>query len=74
MAGAGKACLESGLVFLPIDFCPFCGQKLPPIRMKDPLPEPVMTMDDGGYYCSTCHERLHCCECRPPEEMWEVDR
>jgi hypothetical protein len=52
-----------------IQHCPFCGQKLPELRIVD-APGPVMTVTDGGYYCATCHERLNECECYPPEACW----
>ncbi len=56
-----------------IHFCPNCGKKLPQIKMKEVLPEKVMVISDGGYYCDTCGERLHACTCTHPEEMWELD-
>ena len=58
----------------PIDFCPFCGEKLPEIQMKKRKYKKVMTMVDNGYYCDTCDERLMNCQCHPPEIMWEVKK
>ena len=55
-----------------IAFCPFCAKPLPDIKLVDQLPEPVMTITDGGYRCGTCGERLHACQCAQPEEMWEL--
>ena len=55
-----------------IHFCPSCGEKLSPVRMKEVLPEKVVTIEDGGFYCSTCGERLNVCECARPHEMWEA--
>ncbi len=46
--------------------CPFCGQKLPELRIVD-APGPVCTVTDGGYYCDTCGDRLDSCQCYPPE-------
>lgn len=57
-----------------IEFCPFCGTKLPDVRLKDihEWPQYVMTVIDGGYYCDTCKQRLNECQCSHPEEMWEL--
>lgn len=55
-----------------IKFCPNCGKELPDIKLKDPIPEKVTTIVDGGYYCDTCYERLHACTCNIPETMWEI--
>jgi hypothetical protein len=52
-------------------FCPYCGASLPKMRRKDPVPETVCRVEDGGYYCSTCKERLHECLCDPPEAAFE---
>jgi hypothetical protein len=52
-------------------FCPYCGTLLPEMRLKDPVPENVTRVLDGGYYCSTCHERLNECLCDPPSSAFE---
>lgn len=49
-----------------VKHCPFCGKKLPELRIVD-APGPVCTVTDGGYYCDTCTERLDSCQCYPPE-------
>lgn len=54
-------------------FCPYCGVSLPKMRRKNPAPENVCRVEDGGYYCSTCKERLHACLCDPPEAAFEFD-
>ena len=61
-----------GSDFYAIDFCPKCGVRLPEIKLKDVMPEPMREIIDGGYYCNTCKERLHACECYPYEAMWEL--
>jgi hypothetical protein len=51
-------------------FCPFCGKSLPEMqRMANP-PSPLCVIEDGGYRCSTCGERLNVCECHPPEDAF----
>ena len=56
-----------------INVCPVCSALMPKIRLKAVLPNKIMMIVDGGYYCDTCEERLDSCECKRPEEMWEVD-
>jgi hypothetical protein len=53
--------------------CPFCGEKLPEIRLKQlhEMPKKVSTGTDG-YYCSTCDKRNMECLCAPPWARWEV--
>jgi len=55
-----------------ISFCPSCGKELPDIRLKQHPPEKVTVITDGGYYCDTCKERLMCCTCAKPDELWEI--
>lgn len=73
---------------LQIYYCPFCGKILPDVRLKQPPPDTaidprkipaatytttkVMSIADGGYYCTTCGERLMNCTCDPPETLWEI--
>lgn len=52
--------------------CPFCGQKVPDVRLRANPPKRVCTIVDGGYYCNTCGERLDGCRCAPPEYNWKV--
>jgi hypothetical protein len=54
-------------------FCPYCGAPLPKMRRKNPAPENVCRVEDGGYHCSTCKERLHACLCDPPETAFEFE-
>jgi len=55
-----------------IKFCPSCGSKMPNIQIVSKLPERFRTVEDGGYYCSTCNERLGNCQCTDPLEMWQT--
>jgi len=52
--------------------CPFCGEKLPAIRAKAVRPEPLCKIEDGGYYCSECKERVDSCICWPPLSAYEI--
>jgi hypothetical protein len=54
-------------------FCPYCGTPLPKLVRKDPFPEETCVVEDGGYYCSTCKERLNCCICFPSEHAWKIE-
>lgn len=56
----------------PVKFCPYCGTKMPEIRLKDSPPVPIREITDGGYYCDTCEERLIGCGCWPTEAKFEV--
>lgn len=71
-SGREDAMFIAEMTELRIFFCPNCGAKLPKIKLKDKLPEKVLVITDGGYYCNTCHERLNECQCTPPERMWEI--
>lgn len=51
--------------------CPYCGEALPEMRRKAKRPRGMCRVEDGGYYCSTCKERLNCCLCLPPEAAFE---
>ena len=46
--GSGHSCIK-------VEHCPFCGEKLPELVPASP-PGPIMTVNDGGYYCATCKE------------------
>ena len=52
-------------------FCTYCGLSLPKLKRKDPFPPDTCVVQDGGYYCSTCSERLNACLCLPPAFAWE---
>lgn len=54
-------------------FCPYCGASLPKMRLKDPVPETICRVLDGGYYCSTCDDRLNECMCDPQSSAYEED-
>lgn len=54
-------------------FCPFCGKGLPKMRRKNPVPADVCVINDGGYYCSTCRERLQACICLSPAAAFEPE-
>ena len=51
--------------------CPFCQAQLPGFELRKP---PVVTCEPSDYYCGTCEERLHACECLPLECRWKVKR
>lgn len=55
-----------------IDFCGFCGTKLPGFRKKSTLPAHLSTPLDSGY-CASCNERTRVCICSYPESVWEAD-
>jgi hypothetical protein len=55
-------------------FCPYCGTGLPNMVRKNPVPEDICTITDGGYYCDTCKERLQSCICLPPEAAFEQEK
>lgn len=54
-------------------FCSYCGTALPKMVRKpaERLPKPLCVVEDGGYYCSTCHERGGVCLCLPPAAAFE---
>lgn len=51
-------------------FCPFCGTKLPEVRLKATPPSPLCK--PGMDYCGTCNERMMNCLCYPIEAAYEV--
>lgn len=56
---------------IEVNYCPFCGTKLPKVREKEIKPEPLWTPNDG--YCGTCNRRNgRGCRCNPPEAAYEV--
>jgi len=56
-------------VFVDVKFCPLCGKELPDVVKTKELK--IRRIVDGGYYCDTCDERLHGCECDNPALEWE---
>ena len=61
--------LRSMDVWRAAHFCPYCGEKLPRLRLKAQLPEPLRIM--GDYGCGNCGERWGDCTCNPIESAWE---
>jgi hypothetical protein len=57
---------------IEINFCPFCGTKVPQLQLKQPVPEGICKITDGGYYCGTCHQRLMNCKCHSPACAYEI--
>lgn len=55
-------------------FCPYCATPLPKMVRKNPAPEGICTVSDGGYYCDTCSERLNGCRCLPMSAAFEPER
>ena len=58
---------------VPFDFCPFCGTKVPPVRLRAREPKKLCVVLDSGYYCDTCKRRLMECRCAMPDQLWEID-
>ena len=57
----------------PVKYCPYCGTKMPEVKLKDNFTEPVIT--DGNGHCMTCNERYGkygSCDCWPQEILFEV--
>lgn len=57
---------------VPVNFCPGCGGRLPPLRRKTNPPPHLMVVTDGGYYCDECGERGQSCPCSFPSAAWEI--
>jgi hypothetical protein len=53
-----------------VDFCPFCGTKLPEVEKMENPPQPLWIGDDD--YCGTCDERNRECECNPPWAAYRI--
>ena len=56
------------------EFCPYCGTKMPKVKMRKRPPKKVYSDDDGGYYCGTCSNRNMECSCAPRTVLFEVVR
>jgi hypothetical protein len=52
--------------------CPFCAAKLPEVELKTKIPQKVLSITDGGYYCNSCKERCQCCRCYPMEAKYQI--
>jgi len=55
---------------LAMNFCPFCGSKLPEIVRVD-RPE-LQVGKHGDYYCGTCDKRNRECECYPETVLFDA--
>jgi hypothetical protein len=64
--GPQDYCLEA-----EVTFCPFCGWKLPRLKLKETPPPHVYDRDNLDT-CEECEQRRDCI-CSSPESMWEVD-
>jgi hypothetical protein len=57
-----------------VDYCPWCGSKLPELEVNPNPPSPLQTahkpIDNG--YCATCDERHICCGCHPHTWAWRI--
>lgn len=71
---AHNACLDAGAKrrLVVVKHCPFCGVSLPKPKLRMRPPQRIMTITDGGYYCTTCKRRLMACKCKPPERLWRA--
>lgn len=56
---------------IPVEFCPFCGKRMPEVKLKDVPPEESVYSGDD-HYCDTCDERNSNCVCLPMEALFEV--
>ena len=52
-------------------FCPWCGTALPRMRRKADRDPDICRVNDGGYYCATCGDRLNVCDCLYPSAAFE---
>jgi hypothetical protein len=52
-------------------FCPYCGQPLPKVKLKDKIPDSVGNWEDGNH-CSSCGERCMSCKCDWPQAAYEI--
>jgi hypothetical protein len=57
-----------------IEFCPFCGTKLPDVERipEAELPGPIHEPVADGDYCGTCDERSRSCRCFHPACAWKT--
>lgn len=56
-----------------IDYCPFCGKKLPEVELMPDPPSPIWNGDDDDDdYCGVCKQRNRGCTCLPPEAAYRV--
>ena len=58
-------------VMAKIDFCPFCGTKVPEM-VEVPGRDKICSFSDGGYYCDTCGDRLISCTCQVPSTQYRI--
>ncbi len=55
----------------PINFCPFCGECTPELKLRSVPPERLHHSTDG-YYCDCCSERCNSCYCSHPAAAFEI--
>lgn len=51
-------------------WCPFCGFRLPPVRLRAKPPKKICVTINGGESCDTCNAR-HECGCATADRLWE---
>jgi hypothetical protein len=69
-AARGWHAVYMGTMRESVEFCPFCGSKLPeivPSRTK----KKVYKIKYDGDYCGTCKKRSCECQCLPPAFRWK---
>ena len=64
---------ENRNVIAKINFCPFCGKKVPDFKANENCPDKVMIVTDGGLTCDTCKNIVMECTCAPSECLWVID-
>lgn len=64
---------DGGKEFLRMNFCPFCGVKLPDLRAKKNPPPHIVKEDGRSNHCGRCGERfgMGYCFCSHPEAAFE---
>jgi len=60
-------------VVLQMNFCPFCGTKLPALRLKAEPPPHIIIEGTTSNHCGRCKERygMGYCFCSHPESAFE---
>ena len=55
-----------------INFCPFCGTKLPTLVRNTKIKDATKFLySEDGDYCASC-KGLGNCKCRMPEDLWKI--
>lgn len=55
-----------------VEFCPYCGTKLPDIEPREDIPGPTHRPVADGDYCGTCGQRSRGCTCLNPSVAWQT--